>query len=114
MNYSFDDQGTESHTKSIQKQSNIILALVVAANVGYFGWQWLGQETYEDCVKSAAESSNGVRSAYIDLKSLCDAKNFDRVFSQTPDRQQATPQKTVRFDDLIPGDTNAQLNSKTQ
>ncbi len=84
MNYSFDDGGTERHRQEMQRNSRIVLGVVLAAGLGYAGWVFATYESYETCIKQAAKTANGVRSAYLDLRGICDQKEIRRLVETTP------------------------------
>ena len=61
MNYSFDDGGSATHTQSIKRQTNIFLAVVVAANLAVLTWTFwpTSLDSYEGCMERAAEKAKG-------------------------------------------------------
>jgi hypothetical protein len=61
MNYSFDENGTESHARSIRRQSNIFFGIVVVANIAVLTWTfWPAQnDEYGVCMERMADKAHG-------------------------------------------------------
>ena len=90
--------------REMKRNSTIFLIVVIVVNVGYFGWRWATSETFESCIKDAAQAANGVPRAYADLRSICDDREFERMVAKfPPPKLKELKDKDVGlFDDLIP------------
>lgn len=85
------NENTPTFNQQRKREGTIVLTVVVAANLAYLGWRWANNETYEDCLKSAAKASAGVHRAYADLREICDNKETVRLIQQTPTPKRQAP-----------------------
>lgn len=86
--------------RQMKRNSTIFLAAVVAVNVGYFGWRLATHETYEGCLKEAAQSANGVHRAYADLRAICADRETARIAESLPPPKATPAPQAGLFDDL--------------
>ena len=96
------NDNSPAYNRHMKRNSTIFLAAVVAVNVGYWGWRWATHETYEACLKDAAQSANGVHRAYADLREICADREITRMNERLPAPKPAPAPQAGLFDDLIP------------
>lgn len=77
-------QPTKTMKAENKRNQAIVLAVVVAANLGYGAYRWATYETYESCLVQAAKSANGVHRAYADLRQICDDRELARMIEKAP------------------------------
>lgn len=96
------NDNSPAYNRQMKRHSTIFLAAVVAVNVGYWGWRWATNETYETCLKEAARSANGVARAYADLREICADREIARMDERLPPPKSTPAPQAGLFDDLIP------------
>ncbi len=78
------DGNSPKYNQEMKRNGTIVLAVVIAANFGYWGWRWATHETFESCLVQAAKSANGVARAYADLRDICDDRELERLIEKSP------------------------------
>lgn len=91
------DRNTGQFNQEVKRNGTIVLAVVIAVNVGYWGWRWATHEDYEGCIKQAAKAANGVSRAYFDLRKICDDRQTERMIAAMPAPKEDSAQPSEKL-----------------